>query len=544
MFKLMIVDDDALMCNQIAALVDWEALEIEVVSYALSGQEAIEVLEKEQIDFVLTDMNMPKVTGVELIEYINRNYPGIHVIALSGYDDFYFVRNSLKYGAYDYILKSQLTKENLEQLIKEIMEKSKMKEDLKSHADLTVDQMTQTFFKRLILRKEFDREQIENIIKNLNIPFNKNCIAVMLIYKNQEIEDEVLNRSLYHMCQQILKEAEFAQMVDLNVSGFCVIISFRKEVSQASCLKKMENWGRSIGAGGKKFFNLNLGVSISDICSDIFRLRQYYQQAKENAEIFFYEEEKKLVCAWEMEGRPFAVWQPLSFPAVKQVMALLAEDNYDAVKTLMDDFFEDVKAQGGAVAGFQDSAVKWVEKLADKAEEEGIAKEYLFDGNIYTYEDYYKISSVNEWRQLIRILTEKICRAISPAAKVNCHEYISGALKKIHSQYYEGLTLSEVAESLGVSGAYLSRIFKEDMGLGFNEYLTKVRIDHVIEKIQGGEGKMRDVAEKCGFSNYNYFFRVFKEHTGMTPAGYFGSQTSKKAAGGGFPDKSEKESAR
>ncbi|MFR1833078.1 MAG: response regulator [Lachnospiraceae bacterium] len=538
MFKLMIVDDDALMCNQIAALVDWEALEIEVVSYALSGQEAIEVLEKEQIDFVLTDMNMPKVTGVELIEYINRNHPGIHVIALSGYDDFYFVRNSLKYGAYDYILKNQLTKEGLERLIKEIKEKSKMKEDLKSHVNLTVDQMTQTFFKRLILRKEFDREQIENIIKNLNIPFNKNCTAVMLIYKNQEIEDEVLNRSLYHMCQQILKEAEFAQMVDLNFSGFCAIVSFRKEISQASCLKKMENWGRSIGTSGKKFFNLNLGVSISDICSDIFRLRQYYQQAKENAEVFFYEEEKTLICAWEVAGRPFAAWQPLSFPAVKQVMELIAEDNYDAVKTLMDDFFENVKRQGGAVSGFQDRAVKWVEKLADKAEEEGIAKEYLFDGKVYTYEDYYNISSVNKWRNLTLKLTEKICRAVSPAAKaVNCHEYTSAALKKIHSQYYEGLTLSEVAESLGISGAYLSRIFKEDMGLGFNEYLTKVRIDHVIEKIQNGEGKMRDVAEKCGFSNYNYFFRVFKEHTGMTPAGYFGSQSFGKAGNDGLPDK-------
>lgn len=204
----------------------------------------------------------------------------------------------------------------------------------------------------------------------------------------------------------------------------------------------------------------------------------------------------------------------------------------------MDDFFENVKRQGGAVSEFQDRAVKWVEKLADKAEEGGIAKEYLFDGKVYTYEDYYNISSVNKWRNLTLKLTEKICRAVSPAAKaVNCHEYTSAALKKIHSQYYEGLILSEVAESLGISGAYLSRIFKEDMGLGFNEYLTKVRIDHVIEKIQNGEGKMRDVAEKCGFSNYNYFFRVFKEHTGMTPAGYFSSQLFGKAGNDGLPDK-------
>ena len=132
MLKLMIVDDDALMCNQIAALVDWEQLGIEIACYALSGQEAMEVLEKKPIDFILTDINMPGITGVELIEHINRNYPDIHVIALSGYDDFHFVRNSLKYGAYDYVLKSKLTKEGLETLIREIIKKKK-KEGIKEN---------------------------------------------------------------------------------------------------------------------------------------------------------------------------------------------------------------------------------------------------------------------------------------------------------------------------------------------------------------------------------------------------------------------------
>lgn len=522
MLKLMIVDDDALMCNQIAALLDWEKFGIEIVSYALSGREAIEVLEKEQIDFVLTDMNMPGITGVELIEYINRNYPKIHVIALSGYDDFYFVRNSLKYGAYDYVLKSQLTKENLEHLIKEIMEQSQIKKDVKAHVDLTMDQIMETFFKRLILRQDFDREQIENIIKNLKMPFNRNCMVVMLIYKNQEIVDEMLNRSLYHMCQQILREAEFAQMIDLNFSGYCVILSFKKDISQASCLKKLENWGRSIGISGKKFFNVNLGVSISDICRDIFRLRQYFQQAKENADAFFYDDRRRLICAWELTGRPFAQVQPLSFPEIRWVMTAINDDNLDAIKREFADSFEVVKNKVGAVSGFQDIAVKWVEKLADKAEEEGISKDFLFDGKVYTYEEYRKIPSLKEWQKFIEKLLERVSQAILPTVRTeNCHEYTAVALKKIHSQYFESLSLSELADSLGISKAYLSRVFKEDIGMGFNEYLTKIRIDHVIKKIQNGEGKMRDVAESCGFSNYNYFFHVFKEHTGMTPAQYF-----------------------
>ncbi|MCI9590205.1 MAG: response regulator [Lachnospiraceae bacterium] len=522
MLKLMIVDDDALMCNQIAALVDWEQLGIEIACYALSGQEAMEVLEKKPIDFILTDINMPGITGVELIEHINRNYPDIHVIALSGYDDFHFVRNSLKYGAYDYVLKSKLTKEGLETLIREIIKKKKMKEDMELHKNLTVEQMTESFFKRLILRKDFDQEQVENIIKNLKIPFNKDCTVVMLVYKNQEVEDEVLNRSLYHMCQQILKEAEFTQMVDLDPAYYCVVVSFKREVSQASCLKKLEAWGNAIGDSGKRFFNVSLGVSISDICQEIFWLQRYYKQAQQNADLFFYDDSKNLACAWRMYAQAFTGRRNPAFPEIRDMRVLIREGNYEAVKKGLEEFFSKVRKQQGSISEFRSAAAQWVNKLADGAEEEGISREYLFEGKLYTYEDCYKIPSLTQWQQFLERLLKRLFQAVWPAEGLkSCHEYTRTVLKAIHSRYREGLSLGGVAYELGISASYLSRIFKEDMGIGFNEYLTKVRIDQVIESIQSGGGKMKDVAESCGFSNYNYFFRVFKEQTGMTPAQYF-----------------------
>ena len=83
MLQLLVVDDDALMCNQLAALLDWEQLGIEIAAYASDGQEAAEALQNHEIDLVLTDMDMPKMNGVEVIEHINIHYPHIHVIALS-----------------------------------------------------------------------------------------------------------------------------------------------------------------------------------------------------------------------------------------------------------------------------------------------------------------------------------------------------------------------------------------------------------------------------------------------------------------------------
>lgn len=522
MRKLMIVDDDALMCNQIAALADWEQLGIEIVCYALSGQEAMEALAEKEIDLVLTDMNMPGVNGVELIEYISRNYPGIYVVALSGYDDFYFVRNSLKYGAYDYVLKSRLSRETLEKLMKELMEKARMKKDMEVHANLTMEQMTEAFFKRLILRRDFDREQIEHIIQNLAIPFRKDCTAILLVDKKQGAEDEVWQRSVYHLCQQVLKEADFLQMVDADPSFCCAVVSFQKEISQAACLKKLEHWGRTIGESGKRFFNVRLGVSVSELCGDIFRLRQYYQQAKENAECFFYDDRKNLVCAWNVTGRPFAQSQIGAFPELRPMMTRLKQGDRDGVLEELRSFFAEVRMRQGAVAGFQAAAVSWVSKLADRAEEAGISRNYLFGGAVDSYDDYYQIPSLSQWQQLAERMIDRLSQAMAPAAELErCHEHTRAALRIIHTRYGEALSLTETAEELGISVAYLSRIFKEDMEMGFHEYLTKVRVGHVIDLVQSEGGKMKEIAAACGFSNYNYFFRVFKEQTGMTPAQYF-----------------------
>ena len=89
MLHLMIVDDDALMGNQLAAMLDWKEFGVEIVYFASDGQEAIDALKSHGVDFVMTDMEMPGVDGIALIEYISVHYPEIYVVALTAYDDFH-----------------------------------------------------------------------------------------------------------------------------------------------------------------------------------------------------------------------------------------------------------------------------------------------------------------------------------------------------------------------------------------------------------------------------------------------------------------------
>ena len=117
MIRLLLVDDSPLFCAQFRGLARWEEYGIVIQDEARNGRHAIECINRKLPDIVLTDISMPVMDGIGLIEYLHTHHPEIPIIALSAYDDFDYVRDSLKNGACDYILKHKLDVGQLTDLI-------------------------------------------------------------------------------------------------------------------------------------------------------------------------------------------------------------------------------------------------------------------------------------------------------------------------------------------------------------------------------------------------------------------------------------------
>jgi len=112
--KMLIVDDEWLIADSLAAMEEWEARDIEIVGVAANGYEAIRLLEAQRVDLVLSDIRMPDMDGLQLLQYIYEEMPGTQVILISGYGDFAYARTALRFGAKGYILKPIDTDELLE----------------------------------------------------------------------------------------------------------------------------------------------------------------------------------------------------------------------------------------------------------------------------------------------------------------------------------------------------------------------------------------------------------------------------------------------
>lgn len=113
MINVLLVDDDLPMLSKLKNIMNWEAGSFNLCGEASGGYAAIKLLDERKPEIVITDMSMPGMDGLELISYMEEHYPHIQVIAISSYSDVHYVKNSMKKGAVDYILKHELDAETL-----------------------------------------------------------------------------------------------------------------------------------------------------------------------------------------------------------------------------------------------------------------------------------------------------------------------------------------------------------------------------------------------------------------------------------------------
>ena len=145
--KILIVDDEFIMRQGIAHMIDWEKEGFQIIGQASNGQEALEIIKENVPDIIISDVVMPQLNGIELAKVIQNNYPQIKIIILSSYSDFEYVKSSFQNGAVDYILKPSLNPSEMLKTLKKISNQNK------SNTDETGDSNSNTnnMINRLIL---------------------------------------------------------------------------------------------------------------------------------------------------------------------------------------------------------------------------------------------------------------------------------------------------------------------------------------------------------------------------------------------------------
>jgi two-component system response regulator YesN len=121
MLKVLIAEDDKLVRKGLIALMPWEQFGLQIAGEAVNGEAALQFLENHEVDLLITDLAMPVMSGIELMRAVRMRWPHIWLVVLTFHQDFEYVQEALRLGAIDYIVKTQLDKESMEDVLSRIV---------------------------------------------------------------------------------------------------------------------------------------------------------------------------------------------------------------------------------------------------------------------------------------------------------------------------------------------------------------------------------------------------------------------------------------
>ena len=288
MLSVLLVDDDAVFRTQIKSMIDWDEHGFVIISEARNGKDAIKKIESCNQDIIITDINMPVINGIELIDYVSEFHSEIPVIALSAYNDFDYVRDSLKRGAFDYILKNQLNKEYLLETLKAASALSLNKLQKSMNPIVDKEKSIQEFLLLLLSGCINTREEIQSSIKELELEeLEKGLAAAVMEPDNEKLKKDLDEGEYYRFLYSV--KSIMQESADLNGGAIVSIIGRNRILVlipmpdksprhfNNHCRRLLTTMQDNI----HRFMDESVSFGLSDPCMDLFELHQYYGRAVE-----------------------------------------------------------------------------------------------------------------------------------------------------------------------------------------------------------------------------------------------------------------------
>lgn len=507
MNSILFADDDILTLNRLTALLDWNAHGYEIVGQACGGNDCLKLLEKLSPDILILDIDMPDKNGVEVIREIQRRKLSVKVLILSNYDTFSFVRDAMRCGACDYLLKHQLSEAVLLEKLSEMKEMMEKEGISTSHLSWFTTVAKQQYLAGLLKGGVTNPEEHAHMLTQKDFSCKNNCLAllqitnfILITHFSPNMEREKMIDSILTLSTNIFAKLDNGLITYLEYGRFAVLFHYDDQTGAQEILNRTLQGMRLLSANIRKLFGLTVLYELSPVFSDTGTLPSVY--------------EKTLAL---LEKKPFSpdsektAGDFLSIQEEKELMDALTTLDLPQTRQILKRIFDrehmEIPSQP-LIHQLLQIGVRF--QLNQKME---LLKDY--DEEIRGA-DLAQMPS-----QAVRqFLTDYFSKIIGHAPGYGVRRYsphIQKALLYIQENYAKDLSLNALADWLHLSPTHLSRLFRQELDTSFIEYLVSYRIQRARQLIRSTDLDLKTIGERVGFHGYNYFLRAYKEKTGHTP---------------------------
>lgn len=499
-YRILIVDDEKIERTGLRLLLGKMDQKFEITE-AVNGKEALEWLSCNRADILVTDIRMPFVDGLELVEQAARLYPDMKAMVFSGYGEFEYARRAMRFGVEEYILKPVNPTEfqNAIKKIIRVLEESKQEKSRR--------QTEGSLFKEYILNAIFngtDAGELEKRAAGIYpMDFLDSYRRLMLL--------EVSGDFFENKSSQLLGGLKLAGLnADyLNVSPQQGILLFKSESDEWK-----ETASRVLGIleelSGK---DAKCYVAVSSGLKNRSQLAERCRETELLMENRFYGLDSHIFMA-EYDVECADDVQLDDNTLIKQIQQDVRTKDMLSLSEHVDRLFHNYRQN----VGFSQIYVKFVFSSLLKVLYEAIPGKNDRDLN-EEMEMLYRTADIDEIRRII----EKNIQLLEQETQTdsgNIHREVEEVKHYINTHYGEEISIEMLAERVFLAPSYLSTIFKKETGQNLSKFIKICRMEKAREMLEGTKDKIVSISEKVGYPNVSYFCQSFREYYGMTPQKY------------------------
>ena len=506
---LIIIDDDFTSRNTIKNYLRKNYIYYIAYDFA-NANDALEWLKDYKADIAICDMRMPNIDGIEFISQASKLHPNLHFLAISAYSDFRYLRECMINSVDDYILKHELTADLLINTLDKIKEKYNINQGL----------IYPTNNNHIVEADRFTYNHIIETIKNGLIYFTPDIVLPVIIspdYNNEIFPDyNIFSNNIIYTIQDIIYnilDNRYSYLLHMTSSfQFALLLSFNNNENSAAIQGKRKSLFLMLKDKILRLLNITLTIAYSPMTMKLYDAMKFF-----NCLSSF--NEKKIYLA---PGSNFIFGETMNRftdnyilpPYLKEQIKTITElRDFHSLKEIIHNVFIDFSNKSISHRGVVETCIKLCTIVNSILSGEK-PNDYLKNIN------FHKFEHIGQFEKTIMNVIECMVKITSDNMKPIVSTAVARAISYIEEHYKDAISLEGCAEDVGISYAHLSRIFKKETALSFSEYLNRLRISKAKILLATNKLAIKQIVSETGFTNYNYFFRVFKEIEGITPIEY------------------------
>ncbi|CAI9393744.1 HTH-type transcriptional activator RhaR [Bacillus sp. T2.9-1] len=502
MFRILIADDEKDERSVIRFLLNKFQFELDIIE-AANGKEAVQLLEKDSIDILFTDVKMPFVNGIDLAAKAKALNKDIQIIFFSGHDDFNFIKKALSLRAVNYILKP-VSPNELKQTMASVIENMEQRS-----LELKQKETNITFLKSHILYRLLNGTSIDALINEypfINMDYLKEYYRMILIQFEEPFFDKLLKEETSLFFAQLKQCMQGNSFDYLHLNPDQLLLLFTEKLEQ----KNIKELARKIHQEILLSFNIIGYISISEEIALPEKIPARFKQMENYLEDRFFYKENYIypIDSNKLGSNDYLEQDEDLLQAIQRAIQYV--DTFSFNKNI-DTLFH---------------------KYNKKNQLSHIYVRFLFSRlfQILCHElPQYKESILNEKISAIYSCThfseiEKIVEEVKLniltrlEEKEQSSKHVIPIVKQyINEHYPEDLSLNLLADKVYLSPRYLSEVFIQETGSGINKYIKQIRMDSAKNLLVHTNMKINDICKQVGYQNFSYFVRSFRENFGLSP---------------------------